>query len=107
MTKISIKKHNNVINTIIIDGHTGYDDYGKDIVCASISSIIITTVNAIMRINAEAINYQEKDGFVELTLVQHTETIDLLISNMIDLLYQLQKQYKKNIKINEEVQSND
>ena len=38
MIRINIKK-----NTIIIKGHANYDKYGKDIVCASVSSIITTT----------------------------------------------------------------
>ena len=30
-----------------INGHAGYDDYGKDIACASVSSAVQMTVNAI------------------------------------------------------------
>ncbi len=28
-------------------GHAGYDEYGKDIVCAALSMLVINTVNAI------------------------------------------------------------
>ena len=38
-------------NKIIISGHASFDEYGKDIVCASVSSIVITSINAILRYN--------------------------------------------------------
>ena len=38
-------------NNIEITGHANFDDYGKDIVCASVSSIVITTVNGILELN--------------------------------------------------------
>ena len=47
MIKISLKEENKKIKEIKIKGHAFYDDYGKDIVCAAFSSILITTVNAI------------------------------------------------------------
>ena len=43
MIKIKILK-----DYIEVKGHANYDDFGKDIVCASVSSIVITTVNAIV-----------------------------------------------------------
>lgn len=50
MIKIKVKKDEEIIREISINGHALYDDYGKDIVCASVSSIVITTVNAILRV---------------------------------------------------------
>ena len=54
MIKVSIeskdKKH---IDLIKILGHAMYDEYGKDIVCSSVSSIVITTVNGIYEIDKE------------------------------------------------------
>ena len=43
MIKVNIKN-----NEITVSGHANYDDYGKDIVCASVSSLVISTVNAIL-----------------------------------------------------------
>ena len=55
MIKISIKYEENKIKEVLIKGHALYDDYGKDIVCAAVSSIVITTVNAILSINKDSI----------------------------------------------------
>lgn len=100
MIKVSINKSDKVVNNITINGHANFDEYGKDIVCASVSSIVITSINAILRIDEKAINYQEKEGLVIIDINKHTKVVDLLIENMIDLLEQLQKEYRKNIKIN-------
>lgn len=97
MIKVSITKTNEVITNINVNGHSGYDEYGKDIVCASVSSIIITTVNGLLRLDSDSIKYEEKDGFINIDILKHDNVIDTLILNMISLLEELQKDYKNNI----------
>ena len=99
MIKVNVNKKDNQIDNIVLSGRAMYDDYGKDIVCASVSSIVITTVNAIIRINNDAIEYRQDDDLV-ITIKLHDMVTDLLIENMLELLTELEKQYKKNIKIN-------
>ena len=94
MIKINISK-----DEITIKGHSGYSEYGSDIVCASVSSILITTVNALLSIDEDCIVYEESDGYLNLKIKKHNEVIDKLINNMINLLKELQKQYKKYIEI--------
>ena len=94
MIKISISK-----DEITIKGHSGYSEAGSDIVCASVSSILITTVNALLSIDEDCIVYEESDGYLNLKIKKHNEVIDKLINNMINLLKELQKQYKKYIEI--------
>ena len=48
MIKVRISKKNNIIDKIECIGHAGYADYGKDIVCASFSTMVITTINSII-----------------------------------------------------------
>ena len=48
---------------ISITGHAMYDDFGKDIVCSAVSSIVITSLNGILSINPSALIYNNsKDG---------------------------------------------
>ena len=103
MTNINIKRKNNLVEKIKILGHTGYDEFGRDIVCSSISSIVITSVNAIVRLNDKSIIHNEKSGNVEITVINHDNVTDVILDNMLDLLKELERQYPKNIKINEEV----
>lgn len=99
MIKVMIQKKENEICSITISGHSGYEESGKDIVCASVSAIAITTVNAILRIDSNALTYEESDGFLNIVMQNQSDIISLLITNMLDLLEELETQYSKYIKI--------
>lgn len=99
MVKVKVLKNNDQVKEISIEGHAKYDEYGKDIVCASVSSIAITTINAIVKINKNSIQYKEENGYLLIKILNTNEVVNVLIENMIELLQQLAKQYSKNIKI--------
>ncbi len=92
---INIKIKNDLIR---IDGHAKYDEVGKDIVCASVSSIVYTTINGIFNIDQDAISFKDEKR-MEIKIKHHSEVIDILIQNMLDLLDDLAKQYPKNINL--------
>ena len=94
MIKVELKD-----NIITIKGHAGYDDKGKDIVCASVSSIVITTINAIIEINPDGIDYSDLDNEIIIRKLKEDETVNKLLNNMILLLENLEKDYKDYIKI--------
>ena len=102
MIKVNIKTVNDKIESIKISGHAMYDVHGKDIVCSAVSSITITTVNAILKLDSKAIDYVQDDSLT-INIKKHDEVTLVLIQNMIDLLQELEKDYKKNIKVNREV----
>lgn len=87
---------------IIITGHAGYDEAGKDIVCASASSIVITSINACLSLDNKSLRYQEEDNKLTIEVLNDNPNILLIIENMIRMLKELALTYKKNIKIIEE-----
>ena len=97
MIKVSVLKDKDNYKKIDVTGHALYDDFGKDIVCASTSSIIITSVNACIKINEESIKYDyTKDG-IKIDIHSNDEIIQKLMDNMIKLLEELSLDYPKNI----------
>ena len=99
MIKVHISK-----NKIIITGHAMFDEYGKDIVCASVSSIVTTSINACLKIDKNSLVYQEeyeKKELSKLTIEVNSDNknILLILENMIQMLEELAFTYKKNIKI--------
>ena len=98
MIKVEVSKKN-----IVISGHAMFDDYGKDIVCASASSIVITSINGILRLNDKSLKYEISKDKLSIEIINETDEVRKLILNMIDLLKELEKQYKKNIQVIEEV----
>ncbi len=93
---IKVKIDNNKIE---VSGHAYFDDIGKDIVCASVSSIVITTINAIIEIDEDAILYEDLDNKILIEILKEDEVVMKLINNMIFMLEGLEKDYPKNIKI--------
>ena len=89
MIKVNLKEK----DKIVITGHAGYDDYGKDIVCASVSSIVITTINAIIDIDDTAIEYEDLDNKLVIKILKENDIVNKLINNMISLLGQLENEY--------------
>ena len=101
MIKVSIKKNNGVIEHIFCSGHANYDEFGKDIVCSSFSTMIITTVNAILKFDTNAISYTEGNK-LEITNIKKDNTTNLLLNNLVDMIYELKNNYDKNINVKEE-----
>lgn len=84
---------------IIITGHAGFDEYGKDIVCASVSSIVITSINAALKLESNSLKYEEEKDKLTINILSDNKNILIIIENMIDLLEELSLTYKENIKI--------
>lgn len=92
---VIIKKSGAIIK---IYGHANYKDR-DDIVCASISSIMYTTVNALLRIDNNSIDYQDDGNVVTIKINSNDEMTNILITNMLSLFNELASNYKNNIKI--------
>lgn len=88
-------------NQIILSGHSDYDDLGKDIVCSAVSCIMITTVNAIMKIDSKAISYKRYSDISEINIISKDKITMNLLDNMMELLNDLCKKYPKNIIVKE------
>lgn len=99
MIKIKINYDGNYINYIKVSGHANYDDYGKDIVCSSVSSIVITSCNLVLKLNDKAIDYIQEEGLIEVKVLIKDDTINKVFINMEEMLKELSKQYEKYVKI--------
>ncbi len=101
MIKVRISKNNNFIERIHCSGHALYDDYGKDIVCSSFSTMVITTINAILEFDKNAISYTDTNN-LEIINIKKDNITNKLLDNLVDMMYQLRDSYDKNINIKEE-----
>ena len=84
----------------VCDGHAGYADYGEDIVCASISVLVINTINSLEHITREKMNVEadEENGIIRCHLMNQPlkETSKALMDSLVLGLTQIEKQYGKN-----------
>ena len=100
MICIEIKKKNNQVHAIKISGHSGYANSGSDIVCASVSSIVTTTINGILSFE-ETIELLNSHNPVEFKVRKYDKITRVLIDNMLALLKDLEKEYGKYIRMEE------
>ena len=101
MIRVEISKKNNVIESIHCKGHAMYDDYGEDIVCASFSTMIITTINAILTFDQNAISYTDNND-LKIINIKKDNITNNLVNNLVNMIYELRDNYNKNINIKEE-----
>lgn len=101
MIQVTVKK-NQAIHNVTIEGHSGYAESGKDIICAAVSATTLTTVGAILSLE-ESICFEEQDGYLNIDVITQTDINQKILQNMLDLLKQLHKQYPNYIKIYKEV----
>lgn len=89
MTEVEVLKKNNNIVGYIIEGHTGYDVSGKDIVCAAISVLgqtALIALNEVCEIDEEKITYDIIDdrGYLSVSIIGD---LDLTERNKADVVF--------------------
>lgn len=94
MIKVYVKKNN-----IVITGHAMFSDYGSDIVCASASSIVITSINACLNIDAKSVVYKNELDKLTIDIKSDNNVILKILDNMLNMLSELANDYPKNVKI--------
>ena len=94
MIKVKVTK-----KCISVLGHADYDDYGKDIVCASVSSKVLCSVEAIANFDTEAIDIKQCNDKLDIIINKEDNITQKLVNNMLNCLKELEKKYPKNIKI--------
>ena len=86
---------------IQISGHANYDEYGLDIVCSSISTAIIMTLNLIELFElSNNIVYDLKEGYFQLLIKLKDDNLEKILNNLTYTVENISKQYPKNVKIN-------
>ena len=88
----------------LCSGHAGYDDYGKDIVCASVSVLVINTINSLDELVQEkiAVDADEETGIIHCQFrAPLQEKSKVLVDSLVLGLSQIAKQYgEKYCKLN-------
>lgn len=106
MISVKVIRDNDKIESIDIIGHSGYDVIGKDIVCSSVSTAMILTINLLEKLNCN-FSYQSNESIPQISLnindlnSKKSNLIQTILENLVNTLDEISKQYKKYLKINE------
>ena len=104
MTKAIFKFRNNLFKSLEISGHSGYQDAGSDIVCSAISTAVFTSINLIdKKLGNESYHIIQKEDkgylFFEMIENKDIEFVNLVINNLVDMLSDIEKDYKKFLQV--------
>jgi uncharacterized protein YsxB (DUF464 family) len=99
MIIIEITSKNNEIVSIEMNGHSGYAESGKDIVCAGVSSLVYAALNSFDSIEEDRIIVN--DGMLKLNLrgKKVSDHDQIVLEVMLNGFSMIAGQYKKNVKI--------
>ena len=71
MTLVTVGLINKKIKKISVLGHAGSGNYGKDIVCSSISTAVIMSANLLLSVDSSNIvRSDEKTAMIELEITK-------------------------------------
>jgi len=103
MIKVDIRCDLNEIKYIKVTGHALYDQSGKDIVCASVSTALIMTINALEKLNVlDDVKYDIEEGYFQIEVNGMNHLVKAMLDNLQYSLTDLSNQYPKYIKIKKE-----
>ena len=63
--------------------------------------MIITTINAILEIDQDAISYTDNNN-LEIINIKKDNITNSLLNNLVNMIYELKENFDKNINIKEE-----
>ena len=102
MIKIQINKTNNKYSSLLVSGHSNYDEHGKDIVCAGVSAVVTGGLNALIIENKKKISYRVNDGYVNVDVLDiDDDKLQIIMDVIVVQLKTIEESYKKYVKISE------
>ena len=104
MIKVTIKTKKDKIVLISVEGHANFADFGKDIVCAGVSAVIIGGINAFEKETINKQVYCHVDENIAKIKVEDYDSkyLQEKLAVIVKQLASIEDAYPKNVKIKKE-----
>ena len=100
MISVNVSFIGNDVKSLEVKGHALFASFGKDIVCAGVSAVVIGGFNALETyINDKSIELIEKENELKIEIIKSNEKIQTIVSTILIQLQSIESSYQKNIKI--------
>jgi len=99
MIKAHFIKANGFYTAFSIEGHAGYADCGKDIVCAAVTSAVMTSLNGITECAKVKADIEVKENEIVLNLNEKKQEAQLFLMALKLQLEYIESEYKGTINI--------
>ena len=84
---------------IKIKGHAGYDEPGKDIVCAGVSTLVQTLIQSIEELTSDKIQYSMSPGTVDIRFRNLSERAQALTDSFFVGIRLIASEYPDNVEL--------
>ncbi len=87
MTAITIYRSGREYKRLTCNGHAGFAAYGRDIVCASVSCLVINTVNSLDELVHEKmeLDVRQKQGYIDCRFPDGLSSVGRLLMDSLVL----------------------
>lgn len=108
MTQIKIFRQNKNIMGFECSGHTGYGEQGSDIVCAAISTLTLTCILGLKKVQKQDVDVRrdDKKGYLRVVLktndLKKIDQSQVLFETMLLGLKEIQSAYKKYLRLEDD-----
>ena len=84
---------------ITIEGHAGYAEQGKDIVCAGVTALVQSLVKSIEDLTEDKIQYDISPGRADINFKNLSESGRLLVDSFFLGICSMAEEFPENVKI--------
>lgn len=102
MIKVFIKETKQQITQVTVKGHANSAEYGKDLICASVSTAVTGIINELMKrkVFEEGRAYYELDeGFVNIIMITSDRDGQVVLETFVTILETIENSYPKYLTI--------
>ena len=101
MIRVTIQrnKHDRSIGGYEVTGHAGFDERGRDIVCAGVSAVTVGTVNAAEEVAGVQLDVvMREDGYLRVQVpegldAERQQRVQLQLESMVVMLESIRQSY--------------
>ena len=107
MVRVLVERNRgNAITMFEVEGHSGYDEAGRDIVCAAVSAIAYTTAGALGELAGMPKCYIESPGYMKIELPDGIDDMKRqVVDTIMNMSYigfrQIEGSYPGHLKVSE------
>ena len=98
-----IDKKLQILKELVVQGHALFDKKGRDIACASVSSLVYSSLLSFKKLNGLLLNDEDRDGKMKITLLEFDKRVQGELRGitlmLVNGLLLVKERFQENIKI--------
>ncbi len=87
------------LDGITVDGHAGYAEAGKDIVCAGVTALVENLIDSIEGLTVDTIQYEVSPGRADIHYKDLSEEGKLLVDSFFLGICSIEQDFPEHVKI--------